>query len=118
MEANMWAIGSIIKSMGSASTFGKMAASTSASGSTTICMVSAFTSTRMAIYMKGSTSMTGRKATVFTIGRMEGSTKAGGTRASSTASVPISIFQSSRHGTVFGNMANGLSGIMKAKSIK
>ena len=72
--------GKTTKLMVLAPTFGKMVASTSANGPTTICKVMVFTYTRTGLDMMVNTLTIKKRAMDCTIGRMAESTKAGGTR--------------------------------------
>ena len=81
MKAN----GPIIKSTATASTCGKMAASTTANGLTTICMGQAFIFMRMGFDMMDSTIWIRRKDMVCIIGPMGVSMKAGGIKGNSMA---------------------------------
>jgi len=84
MEAPMKANGSIIRSTATVSTCGRMAASSMVSGSTTICRASVSTFTQMVSATTVSTWTIRRRAMGSTFGQMAASTRAGGTRASST----------------------------------
>ena len=90
MARLMKASGKITRLMDSEPIFGKTVANILASGLTMTCRDMVSTSTQTECVTTVSTSMTKRKATVFTTGQTEESTKGGGTRASSTDSEHIS----------------------------
>jgi hypothetical protein len=91
MDLLMMVTGLTTRLMVSAPTFGKMVESVMASGSTTTCPDTEFSSIRMECVTRVNSYSIKKKDLVFTNGPMEESMRAGGIKASSTESAPTSI---------------------------
>mmetsp|Transcript_15599 Transcript_15599/g.10967 ORF Transcript_15599/g.10967 Transcript_15599/m.10967 type:complete len:227 (+) Transcript_15599:517-1197(+) len=105
-------IGSITKSMAMELIYGLTDVSIMANGLPMTCKVLEYTSIKTVSDTMVNTKMTKKKATVYTTGLMVGSTKAGGPRASSTASAYTSILIKSLLNMVYGSMVREPPGLM------